>query len=990
MEYRVRLKFRLVILSLVSLSCACIKCEIYYVKPTSPQDVDCPGTPCQTLNDYGKLELPKSPDGNKSDTVTMILIEGYHRASTNYYNFGSPIDSYALHVIGKGQSSNTVKVFKLETAITVMNMILENVTALKAYIYIDETVVDFQITNISISNCAFVESALILTNVHLTIKDSNFSKSTSTAIMLFSSTVTFVGRVMFHRNNGIQGGALMLIGALMKIAREAEVYFQENYAENTGGAIFVIHPQMMINAHDYYSSCFYQLLDYDSDSTYSIQFVNNSAAKGGDHIYGASLNSGCYLPNDLDSYEMLHRFFWFDPGYNSTFSAVSADATRVCICVNGQPQCDTILVYLEAYPGEQFQLSVVVVGGDYGTTTGTVYASFYPQTSTSVLGSYQQHQLITKNTECSTFNFSVYSNESHDTLCLTAQEVRIKSVKDYYDYLYTHINQFSDNDYDYGYDVYDENYEYSSVSRNKPLFIYVNLFPCPPGFILFGDPPGCHCHPVLTDNGIDCHLNEYHNWNLTNIWIQAVDSTEHTTILFSTHCPFEYCKPSGKHINLNSPDTQCAFDRAGLLCGSCKDNYSLAIGSSHCIHCPNNNNLALLIFFAIAGVFLVLIIAALNLTVTQGKINSLVFYANIIWAYQNILFPPSFGRELIVHKTFIAWLNLDFGIESCFFSGMNAYTKTWLQFVFPFYTAGLFFLGLRYSSKLAKLVGSRSVPTLATLLLLSCSKLLRTIITCLQLAIYYTYNDSSMDGSVNIVWAVDGNFFYGRYPHIFLLLAAILCFILLWMPYTLLLFSMQWLRSVDHHGPLKFIARYKPIYDAYFAPLKDKHHYWFGIPLLVQGVLLLVSSLTLNTFPEISVLLLLAISIFLLCYVIGVRPYKSMSVAILESSFMINFNILAVGYLYFRYSDKGKMILLSLSITAALVEFCGIVIWNLTPKKLIKWLQIKAKINTHDQLELEDVHILEEHHTDSEYASYCDSQRTRRRNGGQQSHVIIE
>jgi hypothetical protein len=234
-----------------------------------------------------------------------------------------------------------------------------------------------------------------------------------------------------------------------------------------------------------------------------------------------------------------------------------------------------------------------------------------------------------------------------------------------------------------------------------------------------------------------------------------------------------------------------------------------------------------------------------NLTVTQGMINSLVVYANVIWAYQDIRFPTGFGKALISHKTFIAWLNLDFGIETCFFHDMNAYSKAWLQFVFPIYTAGLFLLGLHYSSKLSTLFENRSISTLATLLFLSYSKLLRAIIACLQLVTYYTYNDSNADRFINIVWAIDGNYSYGQHPHIFLLLIAIACFVLLWIPYTLLLFSMQWLRSVDHLGPLKFIGRYKPLYDAYFAPLRDKHHYWFGLLLLNQGLLLLVSSLTL-------------------------------------------------------------------------------------------------------------------------------------------------
>ena len=64
------------------------------------------------------------------------------------------------------------------------------------------------------------------------------------------------------------------------------------------------------------------------------------------------------------------------------------------------------------------------------------------------------------------------------------------------------------------------------------------------------------------------------------------------------------------------------------------ENFSLAIGSSRCIECSNSHNVALLLAFAAAGVFLVFFILVLNLTVTQGLINGVIFYANIIWAYK--------------------------------------------------------------------------------------------------------------------------------------------------------------------------------------------------------------------------------------------------------------------------------------------------------------------------------------------------------------------
>ena len=34
---------------------------------------------------------------------------------------------------------------------------------------------------------------------------------------------------------------------------------------------------------------------------------------------------------------------------------------------------------------------------------------------------------------------------------------------------------------------------------------------------------------------------------------------------------------------------------------------------------------------------------------------------------------------------FIAWLNLDIGMDVCYFKGMDTYWKTWIQLGFPTY-----------------------------------------------------------------------------------------------------------------------------------------------------------------------------------------------------------------------------------------------------------------------------------------------------------------
>ena len=147
--------------------------------------------------------------------------------------------------------------------------------------------------------------------------------------------------------------------------------------------------------------------------------------------------------------------------------------------------------------------------------------------------------------------------------------------------------------------------------------------------------------------------------------------------------------------------------------------YSIAFGSLHCLSC-SNNFLGFMLPFAIAGVALVAILLLIKVSVSDGTINGIVFYANVVQVNRSVFFPPGNTNLLTV---FIAWFNLDLGIETCFYSGMSIYAFTWLQFLFPFYIwllIGIIIVTSHFSRNAAKL------SVLATLLLLSYSKILRT------------------------------------------------------------------------------------------------------------------------------------------------------------------------------------------------------------------------------------------------------------------------
>ena len=69
-------------------------------------------------------------------------------------------------------------------------------------------------------------------------------------------------------------------------------------------------------------------------------------------------------------------------------------------------------------------------------------------------------------------------------------------------------------------------------------------------------------------------------------------------------------------------------------------------------------------------------------------------------------------------------------METCFYNGMDDYAKMWLQFVFPAYLiiiAITLIITSRYSIKVQRLTAQRALPVLATLFLLSYTKVLRTV-----------------------------------------------------------------------------------------------------------------------------------------------------------------------------------------------------------------------------------------------------------------------
>ena len=696
----------------------------------------------------------------------------------------------------------------------------------------------------------------------------------------------------FLNNRADRGGALYLDQySNFSLHLTTCLHFQGNQATEFGGALYVVDatgpgqflPQQYTPSR---SECFFYILGKEQPpylDTTPLVFKNNFAGMRGSALYGGLLGK-CNLTSM--KYSSALDFFRRSVVQKDNDSFISSDPTRICFCSRNGQNCTETIQSKSIYPGQNIEVSVIAVDqSDVAIPT-----------------------LI---------HVNVRSGEDHNvTEIITYETERRCTSRNYSTPLL--FNQL---------ELYPNNRSGSTVQLTVNI-IFEN---CPIGFEESNFSGECICDHRLWKftNTCDIDTQSILRPGGTNrsFWLGvALNNGTPEGFIHHRYCPLDYCIREDKHINLKHPDDQCSFNRSGLLCGQCRRGLSLMLGSSQCKKCTNTF-LALLIPFALAGVLLVTLLFLLHLTVAEGTLHGLIFYANIVEANHHIFFPQS-SISTKPASIFIAWLNLDLGIEICFYEGMDGYATAWLEYVFPVYIWGimgfLVYISNR-STRFTKLLGSSPVPVLATLFFLSYAKLLRTIIAVLSLTtLYYPYHTE------NIVWVRDANIPMTKY--IPLVLVVVLFLLLLFLPYTLLLLVGQWLQPKSYLCFLSWVRnpKVKAILDSYHAPYKLKHRYWTGLLLLLRCALYLVFAFNVTGDDSIN-LLIISSTVLGTSVIFGLvgMVYKSWYLNALELSFILNLGILAAATHHVNQSGGSQAAVAYTSVGIAFLAFVGIVSYHI-------------------------------------------------------------
>ena len=462
----------------------------------------------------------------------------------------------------------------------------------------------------------------------------------------------------------------------------------------------------------------------------------------------------------------------------------------------------------------------------------------------------------------------------------------------------------------------------------QPFFrtaFYVELLPCPVGFTLQNGT--CKCDPFLPPNIDTCYIELSAIGRPANTWITAHTLTNNTNYLISD-CPMDYCLPYSSSVNFLYPDLQCQFNRTGILCSQCQHPLSMVFASSRCMECTNVHILITMIVI-VAGIVLVVLLYLLNLTVTNGTINGIIFYANIIsindsvFLVNNSVFTPL--------RVFISFTNLDLGVETCFYNGMDNYAKMWLQLFFPSYLiiiAVSIIIASRYSSRVLRLTYSRSLPVLATLFLLSYTGVLRTVSTVLFS--YSTITDYP-SGDEDLVWSIDASIPLFGLKFTILFITCLVLFLVL-TPFNItLLFTRYLLR-------FKVINHFKPLLDAFQGSYKDKYYYWVAVNIIFRSIFF-----SLYAFHVKFRLILATISLLIYTGYYGyICPNKCKAVNFQELTVLINLTIM-----YTLSIQDSKMIFsicTNIMIGLAFLQFCTIVLYHFLIHTCYCKFSIKEKL----------------------------------------------
>ena len=463
-----------------------------------------------------------------------------------------------------------------------------------------------------------------------------FEDNYGSAIMIVNGVANFAySNATFIRNQGLQGGAMQLIGTTSMLVGAGQEYkFVNNTAIDKGGAIF----SRLVDDSDVIvsRSCFLQYKSKENKSrvilptsnwTATLTFEgNNAKSQIGNSIYATTVIPCQVVSTSNRIFKAMKVTDIFQaPGIVGISNDTNDISTEVAILIPSNSE------HLKAIPGKAIELGVEILD-DFGNKVGAKFTAYMRKGNIMV--------------------DSRYSSIPNQTIQFTGKEGETGEL----------VLQ-------------------TLGSRKHSLGLPVDLLHCPPGYTL--DQEKCICDINAYIGTLDCQ--GYTAYLMPGFWAGYVNLTDHnrnSKQLATSICPEQFCNYNGtdftttNQVRLPSDgadldEAMCGKKRKGVLCGECRENFT------NYYHSPNMNCnetkpysckigwLFYILSELVPVTVLFLLVLVLNISFTTGAVNGFVLFSQLldtllINTSSIITFSPPITVLSTVYKVIYGFFNLDF------------------------------------------------------------------------------------------------------------------------------------------------------------------------------------------------------------------------------------------------------------------------------------------------------------------------------------------
>lgn len=459
--------------------------------------------------------------------------------------------------------------------------------------------------------------ALYVSEIAVVFEDYNiFGRNNGTAVAIVGTTLTFshYATATFEENRGSDGGALALLGmASIIMGGNTSVNFTNNYASLYGGAIY----NSYIGREDLSSSvkCFLQYYDPFCPPTHWLtyfEFTGNRAGKLGQSIFSTTILPCSWSEgNEIASDVAKNVFCW----NNVTWVYVNSSCDEE---IRTLPRhFDLSHVKHHIFPGHNFQLNIMARDDlDHNVTMDTIYTAVVTNNLTAKVD--PKFSFIAD-------NYVGIMGKEEQTVTLELNTARERDWG-------FHINLTIDkcppgftataplyNETEYGSVSYDVSKTVCECIRGKDIYSFAGNLLC--------DKSGL----------VSKIRNGY--------WVGIVPSIDNDTLYVGTtnllyrHSSEDFFPIDTSYERLDY--NQCLFlNRAGPLCGECREGFSTAVNSFDykCVLCNRNDNetnfvgnvFTYLALSYLPYVFVFIAVTYFDIRVMSGPLVGFILYAQMI------------------------------------------------------------------------------------------------------------------------------------------------------------------------------------------------------------------------------------------------------------------------------------------------------------------------------------------------------------------------